>query len=102
MATEQLSVQEQIINKALEDETFRLELLNNPKDALKRELGITFPEGVSVQVYQNTPTTLHLMVPPQPQSGKLRDLSDEDLEQIAGGRANICYCTHDDWSGLLK
>lgn len=102
MATQQLSIQEQIISKAMEDEAFRQELLSNPRDTLKREMGITFPEGMSVQVHQNTSTTIHLMVPPKPQSGGLRNLSDEDLEQIAGGRANICYCTHDDWSALVK
>jgi Nitrile hydratase, alpha chain len=74
-----------IIAKATNDEAFREQLLDNPKAALERTLGITFPQGVTIQVHEDTPTTLHVVLPVNSQAGKPRDLSDAELEHVAGG-----------------
>ncbi|HYB00551.1 MAG TPA: NHLP leader peptide family RiPP precursor [Ktedonobacteraceae bacterium] len=74
-----------IIEKASKDEAFREQLLNNPKAALERALGITFPREVTIQVHENTPTTLHLVLPVHSKEGNPRDLSDAELERVTGG-----------------
>ena len=74
-----------IIAKATNDEIFREQLLDNPKAALERALGITFPQGVTIQVHEDTPTTLHVVLPVNSQEGKPRDLSDAELEHVAAG-----------------
>jgi hypothetical protein len=85
MSETQKTLQEQIIARAMQDETFRQQLLSSPKQTLGRELGITLPEGVTVQVYEDTPTLIHLVLPIRPQTGEPQELSDAELEQAAGG-----------------
>jgi hypothetical protein len=81
-------IQEQIIAKAMKEESFRQELLSNPKAAIERELGITVPPGVTIAVHQDTPTTLHLVLPMREPS-PMWELSDAELEKATGGAARI-------------
>jgi len=76
-------IQEQIIAKAMKDEAFRQELLSNPKAALERELGISVSPGVTIAMHEDTPTTLHLVLPAL--GDQMRELSDAELEQTTGG-----------------
>lgn len=63
MSDTQKPLQEQITARAMKDETFRQQLLSDPRQTLERELGIGLPEGVSVHVYEDTSTVLHLVLP---------------------------------------
>ena len=81
-----------IIGKATEDETFRSKLLSDPKSSIEEELGITIPDGVTVQVHENTTQNVHLVLPPA------MKLSDTDLKaNVVGGscthgsNSDICY-----------
>ena len=89
-----IALQPQIIAKAMKDETFRQHLLNNPNQALERELGLTFPQGVTVQIHEETPATLHLVLPMKPLAGKLQELSDEELKEVSGGDASFGSANH--------
>jgi hypothetical protein len=82
---QQNSIQEQIIAKAMKEEAFRQELLSNPKAAIKGELGISVPQGMTIMVYEDTPTTLHLVLPVRAPSATGEELSDAQLEQAVGG-----------------
>src|SRR5437764_12611469 len=82
---EQNPWRQQVMVRAMKDDAFRQELLANPKAVLERELGITLPQGVSVQVHEDTPTILHLVLPMKPPAGEPVELSDAELEQAAGG-----------------
>jgi hypothetical protein len=74
----------QVIERATRDPQFRQELLQNPKETLERELGVRLPAGIEIRVVEETPSTLYLILPPQPmQAGQ--ELSDQELEQVAGG-----------------
>jgi hypothetical protein len=84
MTEQQTTLQQQIMARAMKDEAFRQQLLSNPKAVLERELGITLPQGVIVQVHEDTPTIVHLVLPPA-RSGQPQELSDAELEQASGG-----------------
>ena len=86
---QQTPMKEQLIAKAMKDEAFRQEVLSNPKAAIERTLGISVPAGVTIAVHQDTPTTLHLVLPRQAPSAAGVELSDAELEQVAGGSATI-------------
>lgn len=90
--SEQNITQQQIIARAMKDENFRQQLLANPRAVLERELGIALPQDVSVQVYEDTPTTIHLVLPAKPQGGAVQELSDAELETIAGGAGGTGDC----------
>ena len=61
--SEQKTLQEQIVARAMQDEAFRQELLSNPKAAVERGLGITLPQGTNIQVYGFIPTLFTLCFP---------------------------------------
>ncbi len=85
------TLQQQTYLRAVLDEAFRRKLLTgSPKavqELLERELGFTFPSGVTVQVQQGVSLTIHLVPPIQPQPGEPAptELSKTDLEQAVGG-----------------
>ena len=68
-----------LIEKASEDETFRSNLIANPKSVIEQEFGVQLPENFSVTVHEQTSTEAHVVLPPDPK------LSDEQLGAAAGG-----------------
>jgi hypothetical protein len=89
-----LALQPQVVSKAMNDEAFRQHLLQDPKQTLERELGLTIPQGVTIQIHEETPTTLHLVLPMKPLTGELMELSDEELKEVAGGDAVYGSSSH--------
>ena len=55
-----------------------------PKEVMARELGSAIPEHIQVQVLEESPTTVYLVLPP-PTPGADPELADEELEAVAGG-----------------
>ncbi len=84
--TDPREARRRLIRKSLEDESFREELLGDPKAALGRELGTSLPEDVEVRVVEDTHDTFHLVLPPR-SAAEGGELSDEDLDALAGGTA---------------
>ena len=74
---------QQIVEKSALDADFRQELLADPKTAITRELGITMPDSMNVQVHESDMQTVHLALPPDP------NISEEQLEAISAG---LCCC----------
>jgi hypothetical protein len=77
---------QQLIAKCWADEDFKQRLLDNPAETLKAE-GMELPEGMRVQVVENTEQELTLVIPAQP-----TDLSDEELGDMGGGGGNTYCC----------
>jgi hypothetical protein len=57
---------EAVIRKAMENNTFRTNLLQNPKQALQREFGVELPDDVRVEVLEDNEKVLRLYLPPLP------------------------------------
>ena len=68
-----------IMTRATEDGEFRAKLLADPKPVISAELGVTIPEGFTIQVHENSAATAHMVLPMSEQ------LTEEDLAQVAGG-----------------
>ena len=81
---EQAKKMSQLIAKCWADEGFKRKLLANPAATLKAE-GVELPVGVSFKAHENTEKVVHLIIPAKP-----TDLSDEDLDKVAGGID--CWC----------
>ena len=64
------------------DETLKQRFMSDPK-AVLAEYGMDVPDGIDVNVVENTDTTVHITMPAPP-SGH-GDLSDEELSNAAGG-----------------
>ena len=76
----------QILAKCWSDESFKKKLMADPMGTLKTE-GAKMPEGLSVNVLENTDKVFNLVIPAKP-----TDLTDADLEKVAGGGA--CFADY--------
>lgn len=83
----ELTVQEQVIVRAHEDELFRQRLLTNPRAVLADEYNVRIPENVEVRVLEDTTGTISLVLPASEDA--LEELTNEDLEAVAGGSWKI-------------
>ncbi|MEH1847367.1 MAG: NHLP leader peptide family RiPP precursor [Nostoc sp.] len=72
-----------LIAKAWKDESFRQALLSdNPKPAISEVIGTEILEGVEVEVVEESPSKVYLVLPMNPASISSQ-VSDADLELIA-------------------
>ena len=77
-------VREALVRTALKDESFRESLVADPKLVVERALGTKLPEALEVVVVQETDERMFIVLPMQ-LPFETGDLSDAELEQIAGG-----------------
>jgi hypothetical protein len=79
-------MEEKIIVKAWQDTSFRELLLSDPHAALAQLSGVHVPDGLPILVREETPTNLVLRLSfPPTDFSSTEELSDEALEQVAGG-----------------
>jgi hypothetical protein len=74
------------------DEALKQRFMSDPK-AVLAEHGMPVPDGMDVNVVENTDNTVHITMPAPP-SGH-QNLSDDELSNAAGGSqmyAGIPYC----------
>ena len=74
-----------LIERSIEDEQLRRKLLSDPKGTVEQELGVKMPEAIAVRVVEETPDTIYLVLPPKASGERATDLSDRELEAVAGG-----------------
>ena len=78
-------IESNIIVKAWKNESYKQELLANPKTIFQQEFGVNFPEELTVQVKEESPTCFYFVLPISPPI-KDSEISEEELNSIAGGR----------------
>jgi hypothetical protein len=84
---EQCKRMSQLIAKAWADENFKKKLLADPAATLKAEgIELDLPSGASLKVVQDTEDIVHFVLPARP-----TELSDEELENVAGGEDIVEY-----------
>ncbi len=82
-----MDLEAKLIQKAMADEAFKRELMNNPKTAIAKELGQELPAELEFEVLEQTPTKLYLVLPMSESAEKSpnEELAEEQLEAVAGG-----------------
>ena len=75
-------IQDMIQKFASENPSYRDALINDPKSVLEKQLNTSLPNDVSVKAVVETADTTYVVVPHIPGEG---ELSDTDLERVAGG-----------------
>ena len=78
-------IERTLVQRSLQDESFRQMLLDDPKAAVEQELGTQLPEGVEVRVVEESAQTIYLVLPSATAVGEGGEISDRDLEAVAGG-----------------
>src|SRR3712207_4308512 len=100
--TARKQMEAQVLDRAMKDATFRQELLHDPKGVLARELQRPIPAHLTVQVLEESPPTIYLVLPRGPVSAGA-ELADADLEEVAGRstvdrREPACFNQGTEWS----
>ena len=74
-----------LVQRSLEDEDFRQRLLDDPKGTIEQELGSQVPESVEVRVVEESADTIYLVLPLASAVGEGGEISDRQLDAVAGG-----------------
>jgi hypothetical protein len=85
-----------LIERSMEDEEFRQRLLEDPKGTLEQELGRGLKESTEVRVVEESADTIYLVLPSTSVVGVSRELSEKELDAVAGGEpaygdTSFCY-----------
>ena len=89
--TDETNKMNALIAACWKDDALKQRFLSDPH-AVLAEHGMDVPEGMNVNVVENTDNTVHVTLPAAPDAHG--DLSDEELENAAGGNVvspNSCF-----------
>lgn len=79
-----------ILDQATRDSNFRNRLKTDPGGAIQSALGIAVPEGVTLNVIEETPTTAYIVLPPASSSPGDGDIGAQGITWSAA--SNGCSC----------
>jgi hypothetical protein len=85
-------VERTLVQRSMEDDSFRQRLLDDPKAAVEQELGTRLPEGFQVSAVEESAQTIYLVLPSASAVGEGEELSDQELEAVAGGSDTWLEC----------
>jgi len=75
---------EQVIRRKMEEPTYRQTFLKSPRTEIEHQLGAALPGDLSITVLEEEPNLFYFVVPYEIPTGC--ELSDMELEQVAGGK----------------
>lgn len=78
-----IGAREKIIAKAWRDSEFKRFLVEKPQETLFREFGFVLPEGININVVEETPSDMYFVIPPRPSERMNEDVSDKELEAVS-------------------
>jgi hypothetical protein len=85
-------MERRLIERSLEDEAFRQRLLADPRAAIEQELGTQLPESIEVRAVEETSEIIYLVLPSASPIGQGGELSDQELDAVAGGGLAEATC----------
>jgi hypothetical protein len=72
-----------LIEKCWKDPDFKKQVTSDPKGMLERHTGQKLPAPIKIFIHEEDANTLHFSIPLAPSN--LTELSDDELEKVAGG-----------------
>lgn len=85
------TLENNLIEKCWKDPQFREDVLKDPKGMFEAYIGKSLPPDFKVIIHEEDANTLHLAIPPAPSN--VTELSDDELERVAGGTEVVCFVT---------
>ncbi len=90
-------MQDLLAKFSAENADYRTALLNNAKSVVEAQFQLSVPEGTAINVLEDTAEVVHIVLPAAQADG---ELSDADLEAVAGGGVKMDDATCS--SGMLN
>lgn len=81
----------QVIDRASKDPQFREQLKRDPRGTVAQDFGVQVPSDITVEVVEETPSKVYLVLPPAP-AQRGQELSGPELESVAGGWSAETNC----------
>lgn len=85
------NLEAQVLERAAKDPQFREQLKQDPRGTVSREFRVRVPQDITVEVVEETASTVYLILPPA-SAGPSQQLSDQELEAVAGGWSEDTGC----------
>ena len=82
-------LQAKIAKKIWTDPAFEAEFMTDPKAAFERYRGEELPAELKIHAHYNTASELHFVIPKRTPTAMSDELTDEDLERVAGGETML-------------
>jgi hypothetical protein len=79
-----------VYERAWQDGAFKKRLMTEPRQAFVEATGVTPPASFKLIAHEDTPQVLNVVIPYATGQG---ELSDADLENVAGGKGSSCNST---------
>ena len=105
-ASGRAQMERMLVQRSIEDEDFRRRLLDDPKAAVEEELGARLPKEMEIRAVEESAETIYLVLPSASPIGESSELSDRQLEAVAGGNVafswdpNVPGCAYDGGTGF--
>ena len=80
-------MQDLLMKFSLESPKYRDALIADPRNIVEKQFAIEVPEHITVKAVQETADTIYVVVPHAVEQGA--ELSDADLEAVAGGHSIV-------------
>ena len=93
-------IERRLVQRSIEDQEFRQRLLDDPKGTAEQELETRLSEDVEVRVLEESADTIYLVLPLRSADLQTGELSDEALEEVAGGGSWATACQDTSCPGL--
>ena len=90
-------VNDLIANFAAKNTEYKQSLLADPKKVVSMQLGQDLPDTLAIKVVEDSAEVMHMVLPYVPEEGA--ELSDADLEMVAGGKGNDYECSQNQGVG---
>ena len=78
-------LEQKLIEKAMKDESFRKQLIENPTSVIESETGIKIPETMKIKVLEEDPSTVYLVLPQMRSRNAEMELTEAELTSVSGG-----------------
>jgi len=77
-------IEAKIVALAWQDDDFRRKFVADPKGQFEARIGTKLPASLKMTVHEESENSLHFVIPSKPKTD-ISELSDTELEKIAGG-----------------
>jgi hypothetical protein len=77
-------IEAKIVALAWQDDDFRRKFVTDPKGQFEARLGTKLPDSLKITVHEEDQNSLHFVIPMTPRAN-LDELTDDELEKVAGG-----------------